>query len=979
MTRSLATVLALCAFAAGSAAAQVQRPQPTRVWDSVLTLPSYAEAAPDPNPPFDIFGDGRPNYPYTIRDRLTDRRAPRAWRAIWLENNYLRCAVLPELGGHLYSCTDKVNGQEMFYANTAIKLAAIAYRGAWAAFGVEFNFPVSHNWMTTSPVSVAYATDLDGSGSVWVGNTDRVYGMEWVVQLTLRAGRAVLEQNTTLSNRSEVRRRFYWWTNAGVRVTDDSRIIYPMKYTASHGFRDVDTWPVDRRGTDLSVVGNHRSGPVSRFAHGSREPFMAVYHPRLEAGVVHYSAPTDLPAKKIWSWSSDADGLDWRRALSDDSSAYVEIQAGLFRDQETYAYLQPYERIRFAEYWLPIRQLGGLTRATPEAALHLWRETAGDSTTANVALNVTRAFPDATVELRGARGAVASGRISLSPSTTYRSRGRIASDEGPLIFTLRDRSGAVVLTHTEGVWDYSPDALIRTGAMPEPRAVPADQRTEGEWLETGDELERNGAMLSALATYRAGLERFPRSLPLERAAGRLAVTQLQYGPAEPLLYDAVARVSTDFESAYYLALARLALGDTLRARLLLEQAQQFGVLRPAAAYWLAALDARGGDLAGAYSRVRRALQDAPGATRLLGVAAMLTRAQGRLPDARSLLVTARAADPVDVFLRWEAHRAWAPDSALLRELAADPERILGIATEYLRFGLWGEALAVLSASYPTEGVVTEPGMSRPERYPLLALYCGWVRERLGQDGAADFAAAASLPLTYVFPNRPEEFAVLGAALERDPRSPAAHFLLGELAMSGGMLDSAVAEWRRAAALEPRIATLHRNLGYALLASGRPAAEARAAFEDGVRYDSLNLGVYLGLDSTLVLSGAGAADRARALDRFPAADSMPTSLVYRYARLLAQAGRYDDAERQFRGRFFARREGGVNPREVWLDVRVRRAEGLMSAGRCADARRVIEGLGRPVPGLAFTRDGLESFLASGALADRVSAVRGRCVR
>jgi tetratricopeptide (TPR) repeat protein len=958
-------------------AAQAPQTQPTRVWDSTLTLPSYAEGAPDPNPPFDLFADGRPNYPYTIRDRLTDRREPRAWRAIWLENDFLRCTVLPELGGHLYSCTDKVNGQEMFYANGAIKLASIAYRGAWAAFGVEFNFPVSHNWMTTSPVDVAFATDLDGSGSVWVGNIDRVYGTEWIVQLTLRAGRAVLEQNTTLMNRSEVRRRFYWWTNAGVRVTDDSRIIYPMKYTASHGFRDVDTWPVDRTGTDLSVVGNHRSGPVSRFAHGSREPFMAVYHPRLEAGLVHYSAPTDLPAKKIWSWSADADGLDWRRSLSDDSSAYVEIQAGLFRDQETYAWLQPQERIRFSEYWLPIRQLGGLVRATPDAALNLWRETAGDSTTVNVALNVTRGFPNASVELRGARGAVSSGRISLSPATTYRSRGRIAAHEGPLTFTLRDRNGALVLTHTEGVYDYTPDALIRTGAVPERRVAPPDQRTEGEWLEAAEELERGGAMLGALAAYRAGLAHFPSSLPLERAAGRLAVSLMQYRGAEPLLYDALARASTDYESAYYLALARLALGDTLRARLLLDQVQQFGALRPMAVYWMAALDARAGDLAGAYARVRRAMQDAPGAARLGAVAAMLARAMGRTPDARSLLATARGADPVNVFLRWESHRVWAPDTALLRELAADPERILEIATEYLRFGLWNDALDVLSAWYPTEGVVAEPGMPRPERYPLLAYYRGWLRQRLGQDGASEYEAASRMPLTYVFPNRPEEFAVLGAALAHDPRDASAHALLGDLAMSGGMIDSAIAEWRRAAAIQPRIPALHRDLGYALLASGRPAAEARAAFEDGVRYDSLNTGAWVGLDSALVLGGASAADRARSLDRFPVPDAMPASLVYRYARLLAEAGRFDDAERQFRGRFFPRREGGVNPRQVWLDVRLRRAEALTAPARCAEALRILDGLARPVQGVAFTRDGLVPFVQAGALADRVAALRMRC--
>ena len=87
--------IALCGLSASAVLAQAPRPQPVRVWDSTLTLPSYVEAAPDPNPPFDIFADGRPNYPYTIRDRLTDRRAPRAWRAIRLENEYLRCTVLP--------------------------------------------------------------------------------------------------------------------------------------------------------------------------------------------------------------------------------------------------------------------------------------------------------------------------------------------------------------------------------------------------------------------------------------------------------------------------------------------------------------------------------------------------------------------------------------------------------------------------------------------------------------------------------------------------------------------------------------------------------------------------------------------------------------------------------------------------------------------------------------------------------------------
>ena len=34
-----------------------------RVWEGTLTLPTYEEALPDPNPPFDQYATGRFNYP----------------------------------------------------------------------------------------------------------------------------------------------------------------------------------------------------------------------------------------------------------------------------------------------------------------------------------------------------------------------------------------------------------------------------------------------------------------------------------------------------------------------------------------------------------------------------------------------------------------------------------------------------------------------------------------------------------------------------------------------------------------------------------------------------------------------------------------------------------------------------------------------------------------------------------------------------
>ena len=139
-------------------------------------IPTYEEGPPNPNPPFDLFAWGRFNYPYTLRDALTDRRQDVVWRSLHLENEYLRLTVLPDLGGRIYSCLDKRTSREMFYANPSIKKALIGYRGAWAAFGVEFNFPVSHNWVSMSPVDFATQRHPDGSGSIWVGNTDQVYG-----------------------------------------------------------------------------------------------------------------------------------------------------------------------------------------------------------------------------------------------------------------------------------------------------------------------------------------------------------------------------------------------------------------------------------------------------------------------------------------------------------------------------------------------------------------------------------------------------------------------------------------------------------------------------------------------------------------------------------------------------------------------------------------------------------------------------------
>jgi tetratricopeptide (TPR) repeat protein len=951
-----------------------------RVWQDSKIIPTSEEGPPDPNPPFDLFTTGSfHNYPYTLRHNLVDRRVPRKWRTLNLENEYLKCTILPDLGGHLYTCLDKLTGASMFYANPSIKFARIAYRGMWAALGVEFNFPVSHNWMTVSPVDFAIRHNPDGSASVWVENIDRVYGMQWRVQLTLQPGRAYLQQRTTLYNRSDTRHRFYWWTNAGVEVWDDSRILYPMEFTAAHGFADIDTWPVNSAGVDQSLVGNQKYGPVSRFSYGSHEPYMAVYHPRTHAGVVHYSSPLDLPAKKIWSWSSDEDGLDWRLALSDNHSAYVEIQAGLFRDQETYGFLEPQESRSFTEYWIPIRDLGGVSRANPDAVLNLSRQSASaDAVTLEAILNVTRELPNASISVLDGTRTVASAHASLSPHPTFRKTFPDLPAGATYTIELRDEAGEVLLRHREGKYDFVGHDQVRLGKQPSHEFPAEADRSADDFVAVGTDEESNGQLAAALGTYRGGLTRFPDSIALNRAAGRLEVILRQYGAALPHLSKALAWVSSDHEDAYYLGLALAAKGDDRNARIQWEFAQQSGNYHAPAMMALAALEARGGNRTRALSMIQEVVRNWPDLIRGGGMEVALLRTLRRTAEAKQRLLLWREKDPASSFLAYEAMRLGENDPALMAHLAGDPERIVEMASEYIHLGFYEDALDVLAGQYPSgPDVIGEPGMARPDSYPLIAYYRGFCRFALAKDGRPDFDAAARMPLTYVFPNRADSFAVLRRAIEINPQDASAHFLLGSLYLSGGETGPALQEWQIAKDLKPSIPTLHRNMGYTVLRSGDSPQRAIDLFREGLKYDRHNVDVYLGLEQALEKAGQPVSDRAQVLQSFPETQSAPAVLVFRLVRLLGEAGDFGAAEKLLENRFFPREEGGPNVRELYVQLRLKRAEWAAAHRQCPPALEIIQHLTDPVAKLPFTIKGLEPFATSDSAKQTIAGIRSTC--
>lgn len=945
-------------------------PAQVKVYEGTLTLPYYQEGPPNPNPPFDAYATNKFNYPYVIRDNLTSHRVERAFRAVTLENEYLKCEILPDVGGHVYTCTDKINNVPMFYENPSIKEAAIGMRGGWAAFGLEFNFPVSHNWMTVSPVDFAYGQQEDGSAFVTVGNVDRVYGMEWNVRIVLHPHSTLLELQVTLDNRSDVRHRFYWWSNAGVQAWDDTHICYPMRYSAAHGFADVDRWPVDSSGTDLSIVKNHTHGPVSRFVHGSREPFMGIWNPHTHAGVAHYADYAELPAKKIWSWGVDADGLDWRKALSDNNSAYVEVQGGLFRNQETYAFLEPRQAIHFSEYWMPLHELGGLARANLAGAVNLTR--AGNTLTAS--LNVNTRVAQARIRLLNGDRALYSATEDLTPEHTWKHDLALPDPAHAYTIEVRDASGQILIAQTEGKYDWTPDAEIKTGPQPRMTFPAAAQRSAEDWLELGRDDELNGRLLVAAEEYANGLKAFPQSQTLAIAAGRLDTALLQFERAAPLLKAAESRDTPNAEIAYYLGLAYEGLHDERHARTAYETAARLPQKRAAAALRLGELTARAGDLEAARRWLADALHNAPDDLRTAEELAATLRAAGKTSEAHALAAAWYKRYPTSYFL---AEELGTPQT---KHLAADPERVLNVAGEYMRLGLYERALAVLSRSYPqVDAGEVEPGSLAPARNPIVAYTAAYCLQKLGRPYAEEAARAAHLPVQYVFPSGMQTAEVLEAAVANDANDATAHFLLGLLQFSTSMSESAEQHWTRAHALHAVLPGLDAQRGLARLHIDGDAEGALAAFREGLRTDPSNEAIYTGMDQALSLLGRPATEFIAAMKQYPDQKDLRAKLVYEWALHKAEAGDFPAAEGLLRNRFFPREEGGTNVRQVWIEVELQKARSLADSGRCEEAAAALNQLGQAQPGMEFTRDGLQAFIDAPRSQLKIAQIDRACKR
>lgn len=221
-----------------------------KIWEEQIVLPTYEIGEADKNP---MFLEGRVYqgssgkvYPYPTIESVSDVKTDKEYRAVWLENEYLKVMILPELGGRIQRAYDKTNDYDFVYYNHVIKPALVGLCGPWISGGIEFNWPQHHRPTTYSPVDYLLIKNPDGSRTCRVSDVDQMYGTRGEASFTLYPGRAYIEIRGQLYNPTPLPQTFLWWANPAVPVNENTQSIFPPDVHAvmDHGKRDVSRFPI---------------------------------------------------------------------------------------------------------------------------------------------------------------------------------------------------------------------------------------------------------------------------------------------------------------------------------------------------------------------------------------------------------------------------------------------------------------------------------------------------------------------------------------------------------------------------------------------------------------------------------------------------------------------------------------------------------------------------------------------------------------
>ncbi len=947
---------------------------PVQVSHDDVIFPTYSPAAPDRNPMFlekRVYqGSSGKVYPLPVIDRIAEKPEPRAWKAVRLENAFVRLLILPELGGRIHVGHDKTNGYDFFYRQDVIKPALVGLAGPWISGGVEFNWPQHHRPSTFMPADAHVERHPDGAVTVWLSEHDPMARMKGMHGVTLYPDRAYIELRARVFNRTPQVQTFLWWANVATRVHDRYQSFFPrdVSYVADHAKRamsrfpraegryygvdyparaktrgassghssfDISHSPFPRpRADDLSWYANIPV-PTSYMAMGSSEDFFGGYDHAAEAGLVHVASHHISPGKKQWTWGNHAFGHAWDRNLTDpdatgDHAPYIELMAGVYTDnQPDFSFLQPSETKTWSQYWYPIQKIGPAHQANLHAAVSLH---VGEGL-ARVGVSPARPLPGALVTLSHRDKVLARFPRDLAPGAPLVETVRLprGASETDLVLQVLDSEGRELLA-------YRPRAL-EPGKVP-PAAteppLPADVLGNDELYLIGLHLEQyRHATRHPEGYWREALRRDPGDARCRAALGKWHLRRGEFADAERHLRAAIDRLTVrnpnpyDGEPHYQLGLVLRYQGRDTEAYAAFYKATWNQAWAGAGYHALAEIDSARGDWESALAHLGHALRHAADNLRALALRILVLRRLGRAAEADAALAAARALDPLDA---WTRHLAEG-------DFPFDAQIRLDIAHDYARAGFHAEALALLAAAPAAPAGPADLGTA-----PLLAYTAAWFCHQSGDKAARrrQLAAARAASPDYCFPARLEEILVLESALEADPADGRAALYLGHLLYDRRRHTEALARWRDATRHDPSNAVAWRCLGLGAFNVLKKPALARAAYEKAFRASPADARLLYERDQLWKRLGLAPARRLRELEKHPALVSARDDLSVELCALHNQTGRPEKALPIVSGRRFQPWEGGEG-QALGQHVRTHQllARRALAAGDAAEAVRLLE--------------------------------------
>jgi tetratricopeptide (TPR) repeat protein len=914
-----------------------------RVWETETTIPTYLIGDPEPNP---IFYFGRQSqgaqgrvYPYPLYDNLTFQRTDKKYRIVYLENEFVRIGVLPEVGGRLFEGVDKTNNYDFIYRQHVIKPALIGLIGAWISGGIEWNIPHHHRATSALPVQYKTEENADGSKTIWVGELEMRSRMRWAVGYTLRPGKSYLEAKVRIVNRTPIVNTMLAFANVAVHVNENYQVFFPpsTQYGTYHSKTQFTKWPVSdsryqaadfTKGVDISWYKNHITSN-SIFAWNYEDDFFAGYDHGKKAGIMSIADHHMVPGKKLWTWGNGDAGRQWDHILTDNDGPYIELMVGAYSDnQPDYSWLQPNETKSFSMSWYPFREIGGVKKANLDAGVNL--DVAGG--TAKVGFHATANHPVATMILKAGDKVLLRETAAIGPAKPWTKQVAV-----PAGIDEHDLRASITVNGKELV-AYSP---IRLKPEPMPKSVapppaPDQIKTTEELYLAGQRIEQfHNASLDPLAYWQEALKRDPGDVRVNTSMGIWCFRRARFAEAERYLRTALARLTDkyttpkDAEATYYLGLTLKAQGKHEEAFEALYKSTWSLAWRGAGYLEAAEIASARGDLAEAANLVDRALESNALNARALTMKAALLRNQGKTAQALQVVANARkTVDPLDAGLmaeQWLATKSPADARTFTGVMNAFPATASEAAAAYANAGLWKDGSAVMA-----QAVSSAPDKSKIS--PMDYYYLAYFAARLGEKAkASEYASLArQMPPEYVFPFQYEAIDVLKAAIEANPNDARAPYYLGNL-----LYDWQPAEaskyWEKSAALDPNFAIVHRNLAIAWQHDGSGSAKAIAALEKAVSLDRKYPLHFTELDELYEEAAVAPEQRLALLEKNHEILRKRDDSLAREISLKVTMGRYDDAIQALTSRRFAVWEGAnLNVADDWANAHMLRGRDRLAA-------------------------------------------------